>query len=382
MLQLVDDSRYRSEALTEIEWPLNWQAEGEVGGWTSPDDGKTYVCPVTDETAWLHFRQYYLDFSVWEKMGSNIDGKLPPLEGIRPIEIPITDFYAYNAQTRRLDSRGLVYQQPEPIGMHWVGDLAVEADVEIESEGGLLELVLVEAGRLHRCKIDLATGQATLDIDEGRVPFRDGNGDTATELTTETPIRGAGRYRLRFSNVDNQLTLWVNNKLCNFAQDAIYGPTLQDRPRTGPADPGDLHPVRLGARQAAVTIRRLRVLRDIYYIATNSELANTTDYPPSDAGQRAIQHLIRPQRWAEGDLFDRRKTVEFTMKKDQFFALGDNSPYSRDSRLWGREHYVERDMLIGKAVLIYWPHAWRIGIPGTGISLPIIPNVQNMGLIH
>ena len=70
------------------------------------------------------------------------------------------------------------------------------------------------------------------------------------------------------------------------------------------------------------------------------------------------------------------------MAKDQFFALGDNSPYSRDSRLWGTEHYVERDLLIGKAVLIYWPHAWRIGIPGTGISLPIIPNVQNMGLIH
>jgi hypothetical protein len=40
-------------------------------------------------------------------------------------------------------------------------------------------------------------------------------------------------------------------------------------------------------------------------------------------------------------------------------------------------------MLIGEAVLVYWPHGWRLRIPGTGIVLPpIIPNVPRMGLIH
>ncbi|MFC1703646.1 signal peptidase I [Candidatus Omnitrophota bacterium] len=35
-----------------------------------------------------------------------------------------------------------------------------------------------------------------------------------------------------------------------------------------------------------------------------------------------------------------------------FFVLGDNSASSRDSRYWG---FVPEDLLIGKAILIYWP---------------------------
>ena len=39
-------------------------------------------------------------------------------------------------------------------------------------------------------------------------------------------------------------------------------------------------------------------------------------------------------------------------------ALGDNSPQSKDSRLWATDKtgfYVERELLIGKALVIYWP---------------------------
>ena len=38
--------------------------------------------------------------------------------------------------------------------------------------------------------------------------------------------------------------------------------------------------------------------------------------------------------------------------KDSFYALGDNSDNSRDSRYWG---FVPKANLIGKAVFIYWP---------------------------
>ena len=47
-------------------------------------------------------------------------------------------------------------------GLHWVGDLMLEADVEVESAAGELLLDLVEGGRHFTCAIDLTSGKATL----------------------------------------------------------------------------------------------------------------------------------------------------------------------------------------------------------------------------
>ena len=66
------------------------------------------------------------------------------------------------------------------------------------------------------------------------------------------------------------------------------------------------------------------------------------------------------------------------LEKDQFLPLGDNSPQSYDGRLWFPNyphHYVHRDLLIGKALLIYWPHTWNRPVPFT-------PNFSKMGPIR
>ncbi len=48
-----------------------------------------------------------------------------------------------------------------------------------------------------------------------------------------------------------------------------------------------------------------------------------------------------------------------TIPEDSYFAMGDNSPYSLDSRYWG---FVPKEEMVGKALFIYYPFTKRWGI--------------------
>jgi hypothetical protein len=47
-----------------------------------------------------------------------------------------------------------------------------------------------------------------------------------------------------------------------------------------------------------------------------------------------------------------------------------------------RGHYVDRKLLIGKALYVYWPHPLDLSIPLTNISVPLLPNIGGMGFIR
>jgi signal peptidase I len=65
--------------------------------------------------------------------------------------------------------------------------------------------------------------------------------------------------------------------------------------------------------------------------------------------------------------------------------LGDNSPRSLDGRLWGNlrgdvhRHAVPRSALVGKALLIFWPHGLRFGNEQNGVphgyTIPFLDRV-------
>ena len=47
-----------------------------------------------------------------------------------------------------------------------------------------------------------------------------------------------------------------------------------------------------------------------------------------------------------------KEGVPITVPPGEFFVMGDNRPYSSDSREWG---FVKQDELIGESFLVYWP---------------------------
>ena len=89
---------------------------------------------------------------------------------------------------------------------------------------------------------------------------------------------------------------------------------------------------------------------------------NNLGFADWDAEEDRIAFLSTPSQWHN---FQNMASVEFALSqfpeqrdKDQFLALGDNSPQSKDSRLWAprmKDFFVERELLIGKALAIYWP---------------------------
>jgi signal peptidase I len=265
----------------------------------------------------------------------------------------------------------------------------LEADVEVEQAAGELLLDLVEGGQHFRATIDLKTGVAELEAV--------GVADFAPKA--QTPIKSRGNYRIAFANVDDQLLLWVDGDPVSFdggtAYDAskVFGERSNIRPQTSSEDLGDLAPAGIGARNAKLAVSRLQVWRDIYYIA-DSSLNNEGRNLITDFDQLTEHSLTAlsydPSLW---DVFSTRRHVDFPLGKDQFFVMGDNSAESSDARLWysdaarnvGRPQpggsYLERRLLIGKALCVYWPHSWH-RIPGTPIPFPLFPNFGDMRLVR
>jgi signal peptidase I len=415
MLQLVDDTDHIAQDLSAVGWPSRWQAWPAAGSaWQAQDGGRAFVsqADVAGES-WLRYRHLVPTHDDWTTI--ELDKKLPAGVAQRQGQL-ITDFYAYNTAPRDQAIfspqtvpiwRSLVtkaYQPPlevpagvgpgdapppESLGLHWVDDLAVECLAEVTGNSGELSLMLVRSGAKYICRINLADGKATLSIvdrDGQELAFGSDDGQTiAAHPTAQTSVKGPGSYRLRLSNCDHELLLWVNGWAVPFDGPTTYPSEDIVEPYHSASDPGDLAPAGIGVQGAAVKLSGLRIFRDKYYIATRGGRYIETDYRQPLEPARIQQAFRDPSLWAASGLFEptNRRYEDFPLQADQFLPMGDNSPQSYDGRFWTAgmpgfpedHHYVERDLLIGKALLIYWPHTWNRPVPFT-------PNFTQMGPIR
>ena len=374
MLQLVHDTKQAPAALYQAGFPLRWQPQS--ANWKSSSDGKSFVLAnATKETSWLHYQHILPSPADWKA----VTEKKSLEQRVRSPRL-ITDFYAYNAHVDH-PTQDVFNGSFRPgwdnsvigevTGSFWVGDLAVAADIELAGSQGDVVLELIEAGRHHTCRVDVSSGVATLQIDRGEIAFEQG----ATVATGQTSLQGAGRYRLRLANVDNRLVFWVNDKVVKFdTQTDYHVPPREEIPKYSSNDPGDLAPARVGVANAPLTVHRLQVMRDVYYIATDVN-SPMQEYDPAVTQYNIFQAFSRPELWETSQVFRGRRAIHFKLEEDQFFPMGDNSPQSYDGRSWIGGNFVERRLLIGKALAVFWPHTLRRPVP-------FFPNFRRMRWIR
>jgi signal peptidase I len=256
--------------------------------------------------SWLHYRHYIPDF---ERQHARRE--------------LITDFMGYNTWETTNGHGHSPYAS-----QNWAGDLMIECEVNIEQPQGKLILELSKGVDRFQARWDLTTGSCTL--------VRLNEHGTSEELATaSTTVKHAGKFRLRFANMDDRLTLWVDSAL-PFGPGVSYPPPNQ----VGPTEKNDLEPASIGVQGASLSVAALKLWRDTYYTAN-------IDPPGPDAGAQV--DFSDPTTWgALRELPARSMYVQ----PGHFLCMGDNSPESSDGRSWG---LVPRRLLLGRALMIYWP---------------------------
>lgn len=429
MRRVVSDTDFIAPAELAQGWPSLWQPlDVDASSWTvdQADAKWSAQLAATPTTQWLRYYHKFVPESQW--IGAR-KGAALEIPDARSSQL-ITDYLAYNSSY--LVPRKLVFQDngklqksiadgklaldfildrfdfqamrhegfsqedgPTNDGIHWVGDLVGEYDVEVQSASGIVHLDLVEFGIHFQCSIDVATGEAKLTaIEDGKsIPLFTG------ELTAATNVRGKGKYSLQMANVDDQIVLWVNGRVVEFSAPATYDSysqrsAIERRPYWTQQDPLDAAPLAIGGTNVQLSVTRAAVYRDIYYIAVqrprsgvysdydlNNDAMLRSAVPDSRLrnridGERAIAEVYaHPEWWSETNLFGLRGELQYELEDDQFFPMGDNSAASSDARAWEGHNYVEKKFLLGKALLVFWPHTWNRPIPFT-------PNFGRMGRIR
>ncbi|MBI1903279.1 MAG: hypothetical protein HYS13_19435 [Planctomycetia bacterium] len=442
----VADNDYIVDEMTERGWPPRWQdcpvpleeaiARGwptdpriwpwkpaGPDGWVTADGYRSFKTTGAREgETWLRFQQFVPTDQTWDQ----IERKLPLAP---PAPVFIQDHISYNdgaveegfnppfdrvdvARDGVRSVRGY-YRMELP----WVGDLVLECRLTPQGRGAAV-LELIKGGRRFHCRLDFASGDASLSIDGGKTPFIDEAGQAAKPVVTaKGVVPPTEAFDVRLANVDSQLLLWIDDDLV-----ALDGPTTYV-PGEPKRELNDYSPVGIASFGAPLSVEHLRVKRDIYY---HTMVRYPFDAPHGTidkvtvgahgAPDGALTIYARDHRLVPGDFVEIKgvqgvagangtfavdaaeddwftlkdatgagnyagggtwkQILDYVLFEDQFFALGDNSQESQDSRMWDKGHqFVHRDMILGKAFWIFWPHSWNEPIPFT-------PNVGRMGFVR
>ncbi|MGL4553952.1 MAG: S26 family signal peptidase [Gemmataceae bacterium] len=302
MMRIVYDNDLPAKDLTGLDFQ-RWVPSRDAV-WTEDADARAFTCGGGPDVTWLRYRHVLRD-----------EPNKPQL---------ITDFMGYN--TDRPGRGGST-------GTNWASDLIVECQVKADKAEGKFVAELSRGPDRFQAEFDAATGRCTLSR------LRDGGKPEALG-SAETKFKGPGTYDVRFANVDDRLTVWVNGQL-PFGDGVAYESAFSFAPTAH----NDMErPASLGAAGGRFTVKHLKLHRDTYYTASRD--IGSPDVPgmmPND-----------PTTW--GQVVDTPYSTYY-VQPGHYLCLGDNSPKSADSRSWG---LVPARLMLGRAVVVYFPFT-RVG---------------------
>jgi signal peptidase I len=201
----------------------------------------------------------------------------------------------------------LGYNSPQH-GTFWVPDLIVDCRAEFTAATDRLTLELTKGGDKYQAVFD--NGDCRLYRISPSAP------DRPVMLAQQKSGITTGRYDLRFANVDSRLTVWVDGTALKFGPGADYPPPDRNQFDKTTADINE--PARIGAA-GGVTVSRIQLWRDVYYTPGDHQIGIVET------------HYVQP---------------------GHYLCMGDNSASSSDGRTWG---LVPERLMLGRAVVIYWP---------------------------
>lgn len=300
---------------------------------------------------------------------------------------PITDRYAYNEFPRAPEGswtdgfqRDLQATGGLPVpymtAAYPVSDLRVSfaitpgkgpmgASAAIEARGHTFVASIVPPSGASKARV-------VIRVSDGNSPPRE---VASVELASD-PFPAGRAVNVEFWHADQSLQVWIDQRLVARAeyewtpaqrvQYAFGSSIAQLLAREGRGDASVFSDpaiyrgprVRLDFTGGPFSLHRVALDRDLFYQPYQRQPALE---PPAGSHPRYVKSL----------------------SPDQFFCCGDNSPESYDCRLWDRVDpwvaaqidsttgVVPRDLLIGKAFVVYFPAVQRRKIPWTGLTLPV-----------
>lgn len=272
-------------------------------------------------------------------------------------------------------------------GYNNVGPAGVGPRSEQQAVGDvLLKFVFTPDSSKGALKVYLSKGSdefiARLDADGTVQLFKVGLRGALVQLQKNQidPLVPGKPLRIEFENLDYRIALRIDDEEQVATVDSQYAPDpVRLFKGYGRDDSTNRAAIRLGSEQMAMHIDHLSVYRDVFY--------------RSDCQLESGSQLIPTKRNPYGHLPGWGTTLNPILLRDspkEYFCLGDNSPQSKDSRLWWevcpmleqRGDYrfgtVPADLMIGKAFFVYWPSGYRISKETPGV----IPNVGRMRIIR